>query len=118
MPAPAKFAQRVRTASLESLRDLRRMLGTLRDELERAGRTEPIDVNFGPMGVGYFGSDGFSIAAYTDQIAELTEMGVTHAGVSFEHPGSGVVTSRAQFLDLAAGFADAVGIAPVETARP
>jgi probable F420-dependent oxidoreductase len=111
MPAPAKFAQRVRTASLESLDDLRRMLGVLREEAARAGRTDPIDVSFGPMGVGYFGAEGFSTAAYTDQIAELTEMGVTHAGVSFEHPGSGVVTSRAQFLDLAAGFADAVGLA-------
>jgi hypothetical protein len=87
------------------------MLATLREEAERAGRTEPLDVSFGPLGVGYFGGDGFSLAAYTDQIAELTEMGVTHAGVSFEHPGSGVVTSRAQFLDLAGGFADAVGIA-------
>jgi probable F420-dependent oxidoreductase len=111
MPAPAKFAQRVRSAPLESLDDLRRMLGTLRGEAERAGRTTPLDVSFGPMGVGYFGSDGFSVAAYTDQVAELTDLGVTHAGVSFEHPGSGVVTSRAQFLDLAGGFADAMGIA-------
>jgi hypothetical protein len=87
------------------------MLGTLREESERAGRTEPIDVNFGPMGVGYFGTDGFDAGAYTGQVGELAEMGVTHAGVSFEHPGSGVVTSRAQFLDLAAGFAQAVGIA-------
>jgi hypothetical protein len=112
MPAPAKFAQRVRTASLESLDDLRRMLGTLREEAERAGRTEPIDVNFGPMGVGYFGTDGFDPSAYTDQVGELTGMGVTHAGVSFEHPGSGVVTSRAQFLELAAGFAETIGFAP------
>jgi probable F420-dependent oxidoreductase len=110
MPAPAKFAQRVRSAPLESLDDLRAMLATLRKESERAGRTAPLDVSFGPMGVGYFGGEGFSVAAYTDQIAELSEMGVTHSGVSFEHPGSGVVTSRAQFLELAAGFADAVEI--------
>jgi probable F420-dependent oxidoreductase len=110
MPAPAKFAQRVRSAPLESLDDLRAMLATLREEADRVGRTTPIDVSFGPMGVGYFGTAAFSIEAYTDQIAELTEMGVTHAGVSFEHPGSGVVTSRTQFLDLARGFADAVGI--------
>jgi hypothetical protein len=102
----------VRTAPLESLDDLRVMLGTLRVEAERAGRTVPIDVNFGPMGVGYYGTDGFDVTAYTDQVGELTEMGVTHAGVSFEHPGQGTVTSRSQFLDLAAGFADAIGIQP------
>ena len=110
MPAPAKFAQRVRSAPLESLDDLRRMLATLREEAERAGRTTPIDVMFGPMGIGYFGTDGFDLAAYTDQTAALAGMGVTHAGVSFEHPGQGTVTSREQFLDLAAGFADAIGI--------
>jgi probable F420-dependent oxidoreductase len=110
MPAPAKFAQRVRTAPLESLDDLRRMLGTLHEEAERAGRTTPLDVNFGPMGVGYYGSDGFEASAYVDQVGELTEMGVTYAGVSFEHPGSGTVTTRAHFLDLAGGFAETIGI--------
>jgi probable F420-dependent oxidoreductase len=112
MPAPAKFAQRVRSAPLESLDDLRGMLAMLREHAEQAGRTELIDVSFGPMGVGYFGSEGFEASAYLDQIAELADMGVTHAGVSFEHPGSGVVTSRAQFLELATGFAETAGIAP------
>jgi hypothetical protein len=87
------------------------MLGTLREEAERAGRTTALDVNFGPMGVGYYGSDGFEAAAYIDQIGELAALGVTHAGVSFEHPGSGTVTTRTQFLELAGGFADAIGIA-------
>ena len=110
MPAPKKFAKAVRSAPLESIDDLSRMLDTIREEAEEVGRTMPTDVMFGPMGLPPYGAPGFDVTAYLDQVSALTRLGVTSAGVMFSHPGQGTVTSRAEFLALAAGFASEVGI--------
>jgi probable F420-dependent oxidoreductase len=105
MPAPRKFARFVRSAPLESVADLRTKVDRLRELGAAAGRAEPLDVMFGPMGVGYYGSPGFDRAAYLDALGELAALGVAYSGVSFAHPGAGGVESRAQFLELAEGFA-------------
>ncbi len=112
MPAPKKFAKAVRSAPLESLDDLSRMLDTIREEADRLGRRMPSDVMFGPMGIAPYGTPAFDATAYVDQIAELMRLGVTCAGVMFSHPGQGEVQSRAEFLDRAEGFAHDVGMQP------
>lgn len=104
MPAPKAFARFVRSTPLESLADLQSGLEYARGHAEKTGRTTPLDVMFGPMGVGSYGAPGFDAQAYVDQIGRLRELGVTYAGVSFAMPGSGGIQSRARFLELAAGF--------------
>ncbi|MBM4265337.1 MAG: TIGR03619 family F420-dependent LLM class oxidoreductase [Deltaproteobacteria bacterium] len=104
MPAPKAFARFVRSAPLESLDDLQARLEYARSHAAQVGRTAPLDVMFGPIGVGSYGAPGFEASAYVEQAGRLREIGVTYAGVSFALPGSGAVQSRARFLDLAAGF--------------
>jgi alkanesulfonate monooxygenase SsuD/methylene tetrahydromethanopterin reductase-like flavin-dependent oxidoreductase (luciferase family) len=111
MPAPRKFARFVRSAPLETMDDLRDKIGTLHDFAGAAGRATP-DVMFSPMGLASSGSPGFDAAAYRDGLEELAALGVTYSGISFAHPGSGGLESRAQFLELAAGFARDVMDAP------
>ena len=104
MPAPRKFARFVRSAPLETIDDLRDKIGTLHELAAAAGRATP-DVMFSPMGLVPYGAPGFDASAYVDGLAELAAMGVTYSGISFAHPGSGGLESRAQFLELAEGFA-------------
>jgi probable F420-dependent oxidoreductase len=104
MPAPKAFARFVRSTPLESLADLRAGLEYAQRRAEEVGRTVPLDVMFGPMGVGRYGDPAFDTPAYIEQAGQLREMGVTYAGVSFSLPGSGAMQSRVRFLELAAGF--------------
>jgi probable F420-dependent oxidoreductase len=104
MPAPKAFARFVRSTPLESLADLQAGLEYARRHAQEVGRTAPLDVMFGPMGVGSYGAPGFDAPAYVEQAGRLREMGVTCTGVSFSRPGSGAMQSRKQFLDLAASF--------------
>ena len=104
MPARRKFARFVRSAPLETIDDLRIKIGTLHELAAAAGRGTP-DVMFAPMGLAPYGAPGFDASAYLDGLAELAAMGVTYSGISFAHPGSGGLESRAQFAELAEGFA-------------
>jgi probable F420-dependent oxidoreductase len=104
IPATKGFARFVRSAPLEGLDDLRAGLAYARRHAEQIGRTAPLDVMFGPLGVGSYGSQAFDAAAYVDQAGRLRELGVSYSGVSFAFPGSGAMQSRARFLELAAGF--------------
>jgi len=61
---------------------------------QRGREDEPLDVMFGPMGVGYYGSPAFDRSAYVDGLAGLSGLGVTYAGASIAHPGAGGVESR------------------------
>lgn len=102
MAAPRAFAKRVRSAPLENLDDLRRLLGYARDHAREVGRTTPFDVMFGPFLKNYPDVDP---AAYAAAAAEMAELGVGYAGVAFGYPGRSEIPSRARFLELAEGFA-------------
>lgn len=110
MPASRRFAQAVRSAPLETLDDLRRMVAVLSEEAVNQGRSRPLDVMFSPLGLPPYGTEGFEVHAYNDQIGELIAIGVTSAGVSFGHPGQSTIRSRAHFLELAQGFAHDMGL--------
>jgi len=86
MPAPKAFARFVRLTPLESLADLRAGLEHAHRRAAEVGRTVPLDVMFGPMGVGRYGDPRFDAPAYIEQAGQLRELGVTYAGVSFSMP--------------------------------
>ena len=102
MPAPRAFAKHVRSAPLENVDDLRRLLGYARDHAQAVGRTAPLDVMFGPFLRNHPDVDP---AAYAAGAAELAELGVGYAGVAFGYPGRSEIPSRARFLELAESFA-------------
>ena len=77
-PAPAVLAQSARTASLESLADLKTGIDDLRSRLEAAGRDPgTVDITFSCAEGGVPGHDGFDAGAYLDGVARLAELGVT-----------------------------------------
>jgi probable F420-dependent oxidoreductase len=108
MPAPARFAARVRTTALESLDDLAARVKTLREHAATAGRTQPLDVMFTPITAGTYGQDNFSLDALLDEIAAQSEIGVTQMVIGFARLGAHHGMSRARFVDLIAQFGDEV----------
>jgi probable F420-dependent oxidoreductase len=76
-PNRAKFADRVRTASLETLDDLREKLDYARNHAESVGRTKPLDVVFVPFGLTMYDPPPADFGAYRDAAASLSELGVT-----------------------------------------
>jgi len=81
-PAPRVLARTTKSASLESLDDLRPMLDELWQFVEEAGRDPgDIDVSF-PFGAGGDPSgDHFNAEAQLEAVAELASLGVTWSGV-------------------------------------
>lgn len=108
MPAPKGMASFVRTAAVETMEDLAERLQYANEHAEKVGQTEPLDVATGPWDAGRFGTEKFDRPKYLDRVGELAELGVHYAPVNFTFPGSGGLTSRAQFLDTAGRFADEV----------
>lgn len=102
-PAPAVLAQSARTASLESLADLRSGIDDLRVRLEQAGRDpEGVDITFTCAEGGVPGHDGFNAGAYLDGIAKLADVGVTW--VQVQVPGD----SLAHATDVIEEFGEQV----------
>lgn len=104
MPAPRKFAKHVRSAPLETMDDLRAALAYAHDHAKQVGRSEPLDVMFGPFHANY-AQDSFDVGEYVAGIQELAELGVGYTGCQFGYPGRGEIESRARYLELAEGFA-------------
>ncbi len=83
-PAPALLAQTARTASMESLDELKSGIDDLRRRCEAAGRDpSAVDVTFTNAAGGNPADDGFNADAYLDGIEKLAALGVTwvQAGV-------------------------------------
>lgn len=77
-PAPAILARTARTASLESLDELKAGIDDLRRRLDEAGRDPAtVDITFSNNQGGVPGADGFDAAAYLDGVARLADLGVT-----------------------------------------
>jgi probable F420-dependent oxidoreductase len=101
-PTPAGYASRARTAAIENLDDLRRRIAMLREEEDRAGRSEPLDVNLVPFGSRMNSQEAIDYHAFREQLAELESVGVSWVTVGV--PG----TSRVAYIDSLARFADEV----------
>ncbi len=107
MRVETKMARYVHSAAIETLADLRERLEYLIEELERVGRTWPVDVMLSPVALGY-GSARFDEDALADELGQLAELGVSYVGVTFVFPGSGGLETRAQLLDRMQRFARGV----------
>ena len=104
MRVEKKMARFVHSAAIETLSDLRERLEYLEEQLERVGRTGPVDVMLSPVALGY-GSASFDRGALAAELSQLAELGVSYAGVTFAFPGSGGLETRAQLLDWMERFA-------------
>lgn len=107
MRVEKKMARYVHSAPLETLEDLRERLAYLHQQLERVGRTKPVDVMLSPVALGYGGAD-FDGDALADELHQLGALGVGYAGVTFAFPGSGGLESRVQLLTAMERFASHV----------
>jgi probable F420-dependent oxidoreductase len=76
MPNPRRLGDRRRTAHLESIDDLRGMLAHLAEEMDKAARTDSIDVMCAPFAGGVPGTTRFEPGAYVDALGELIDEGV------------------------------------------
>ncbi len=104
MRVEKRMARYVHSAAIETLADLRERLEYLNEQLERVGRTGPVDVMLSPVALGYGGAS-FDRGALTDELNQLSELGVNHAGITFAFPGSGALETRAQLLAWMERFA-------------
>jgi hypothetical protein len=104
MRVKKKMARYVHSVAIETLADLRGRLELLREELEKVGRTGPVDVMLSPVALGY-GSARFDRGALAEELGQLAELGVNYAGITFAFPGSGAIETRAQLLERMESFA-------------
>ena len=101
-PTPGKYAARARTAALHSIDDLRERIAYLREQSERFGRSEALDVNFVPFGARMNSEEALDVAAFRAQVADLESVGVTWLTVGV--PGA----SRREYLDGLARFGEEI----------
>jgi probable F420-dependent oxidoreductase len=110
-PAPAAASRQTRTAAIETLADLALRIRELRGFSDELGRSEPLDVNFVPFGQGMNPRALPDPDAFCEQVARLSEIGVTWLSVGLPS------ASRAGYCESAARFGESV-IARLRSARP
>ncbi len=110
-PLPRNFAGRTRTAAIETAADLGEKIERLREMAARAGRSEPLDVNFVPFGFGMNTRQALDAPAFLEQVAALEAVGVTWLSLGL--PGA----SRSEYIDSVADFGQSV-IARFASSRP
>jgi probable F420-dependent oxidoreductase len=101
-PIAGAYAGRTRTASIETVADLRDRMAYLNDYAKSIGRGTRIDVNFVPFGSSMNSQAPIDFPAFREQMAELEAIGVTW--VSLGVPGR----SRGEYLEQIARFGEEV----------
>jgi probable F420-dependent oxidoreductase len=90
MPFPAKPNESgaVRTAAMTSLKDLRARIGILKEEMAAAGRTDTFDICMTPFCHQHHprGNEPYDPPALKEEVAQLTEMGVTWISLAARAP--------------------------------
>jgi probable F420-dependent oxidoreductase len=109
-PAPAAVGRQTRTAAIESLDDLALRIRELRAYADEIGRSEPFDVNFVPFDQGMNPRALPDPDGFCDQVARLSEIGVTWLSVGLPS------ASRAGYCESAARFGESV-IARLRSSR-
>jgi len=101
-PIAGAYAGRTRTASIETVADLRDRIAYLNDYAKSIGRGTRIDVNFVPFGSSMNSQTPIDFPAFREQMEELEAIGVTWVSVGV--PGR----SRGEYLDQIARFGEEV----------
>lgn len=101
-PTAPAMAERVRTAVLSDLDDLRERVAYARTHAASVGRTSPLDIAFVPFGMRMNDSEPFDLSRVRGTLDELAEIGVTWLTVG---PPRG---DRAAYCDWAKRFGDEV----------
>ena len=96
---PASIARTVRTPELSDIEGLARRIDLLREHIETCGRTEPIDICFGPFTT----PDGNNWNEIVDEIHTLAELGVTWCV-----GGADATKGRTAYLESAQAYAENV----------
>jgi len=99
-PLPSAGAGRTRTAAIENVDDLARGIQLMKEYADKQGRSEPLDVNFVPFGLHMNTRRVPEESELRDQFGALEEAGVTWVTMGLP------TKSRAEYLDLLAGFAE------------
>lgn len=97
-PIAGEFAGRTRTASIETLDDLRKGIEYFKAHAKSIGRSEKLDVNFVPFGSYMNSQKPLDIKDMRERFAELEAIGVNW--ISLGVPG----LSRAEYLESIAAF--------------
>ena len=98
MVNPRALGSRRRSAHLESLDDLRRLLGYLAEYRDGVGATGPFEVVTQPLLQSVPGTDEFDRSQFVDHVADMESLGVT--GITIFMPAA----SRAAMVDHIATF--------------
>ena len=89
-PLPAPGTARTRTSAIESVEDLAAGIARMREYAVERGRSEPLDVNFVPFGLGMNTRRVPEDDAIAEQLAALETAGVTWVSVGFPTSNRGV----------------------------
>jgi probable F420-dependent oxidoreductase len=101
-PAPAATSRQTRTAAIESVADLASRIRELKAFADEIGRSEPLEVNFVPFGQGMNPRALPDPDGFCEQVARLSEIGVTWLSVGLPSP------SRAGYCESAARFGEQI----------
>jgi probable F420-dependent oxidoreductase len=82
MPSPARATRRLRTPPIETVEDLGVRIAFARDAARDAGRTDPLEIAFMPIGLDMFTNAPLDPAAVLDSVGALAVVGVTHACIN------------------------------------
>jgi len=93
IPAPAKMASFIHTASITSLDDLRERMAYAQEHAARVGRERPLDVCFVPFGLDLGRPDALDPATFRARLDELEALGVTWVTLTLP------ARTRAEYLD-------------------
>ena len=102
MPSPARASRRLHTPGIETLDELAARIDELHEMAAVAGRTDPLEVVFMPMGLDMFANAPLEPERVIDSIRALAEAGVTYATTTL--PGE----TRSQLLANLAEFGEEI----------
>jgi len=100
MPNPARSAARRHSPALETLDDLRQLIGRAHEAAADAGRSTPLEIVFMPLGLDMFTNAPVDAGAVIESVRVLHELGVTYIATSV--PGetrAGVLANYRTFAD-------------------
>lgn len=97
-PIAGEYAGRTRTASIETIDDLRKGIEYFRAHAKSVGRSEQLDVNFVPFGSRMNSQKSMDPQAMRDQFAQLEAIGVNW--ITLGVPGR----SRAEYMESIGAF--------------